>query len=69
MSAEHLSVNMTGIRERKREMVAKQVCGHLDLFRKIGAELILGTGCFVDSQQSRLLCLKARPGGCKANAS
>ena len=47
MSAEHLSIDMAAVRERKREMVAKQVQDHLDLFRKTGAELILGTGRFV----------------------
>lgn len=47
ISAEHLSVNMTGIRERKRGMVAKQVEAHLELFQKSGAELIFGTGRFV----------------------
>ena len=47
MSAEHFSVNMAGVRERKREMVAKQVQAHLDLFCKSGAELILGTGRFI----------------------
>ncbi len=46
MSAEHLSVNMAGVRERKRQMVAKQVQAHLDLFTSSGAELILGTGRF-----------------------
>ncbi len=50
MSAEHFSVNMADIRDRKREMVAKQVQSHLDLFRKSGAELILGAGRFVDSK-------------------
>ncbi len=50
MSAEHFTVSMAGVRERKREMVAKQVQTHLDLFRKSGAELILGTGRFVDSK-------------------
>ena len=50
MSAEHFTLDMAGVRERKREMVAKQVQAHLDLFRKSGAELILGTGRFVDSQ-------------------
>ena len=47
MSAEHFSVSMAGVRERKREMVAKQVQAHLDLFHKSGAELILGAGRFV----------------------
>ncbi len=47
MSAEHFSVNMGEIRERKRKMVAKQVQDHLALFQKSGAELILGTGRFV----------------------
>ena len=47
MYADHFSVNMAGVRERKRQMVAKQVQAHLDLFRSSGAELILGTGRFV----------------------
>jgi pyruvate/2-oxoglutarate dehydrogenase complex dihydrolipoamide dehydrogenase (E3) component len=49
MSAEHFNVNMAGVRERKRQMVAKQVQAHLDLFHASGAELILGTGRFVNA--------------------
>ena len=47
MSAEHFIVNMVGVRERKREMVAKQVQAHLDLFHQSGAELFFGAGRFV----------------------
>ena len=47
MSAEHFSVNMAVVRERKREMVAKQLQAHIDLFHNTGAELILGTGRFI----------------------
>ncbi len=47
MSAEHFAVNMAGVRERKRQMVSKQVQAHLELFKKTGAELILGTGRFI----------------------
>lgn len=47
MSSEHFAVDMAGVRERKREMVAKQVEAHLELFHASGAELINGSGHFV----------------------
>ena len=47
MSAQRFAVNMAGVRERKRQMVSKQVQAHLNLFNKSGAELILGAGRFV----------------------
>ena len=50
MSAEHFRVNMAGVRERKRQMVDKQIQAHLSLFRASGAELIRGTGRFVDGK-------------------
>ena len=50
MSAEHFTVDMAGVRERKREMVRKQVQAHLELFRASGAELISGSGRFVASK-------------------
>src|SRR3984957_8895176 len=48
ISKENVHINMAAVRERKRKMVAKVV----DIFRdhyytKSGAELVMGTGCFV----------------------
>jgi pyruvate/2-oxoglutarate dehydrogenase complex dihydrolipoamide dehydrogenase (E3) component len=40
-------INMLAVRERKRKMVAAQVDLQLDLYRKSGAELIMGFGRFV----------------------
>lgn len=40
-------INMAGVRERKRKMVAHLVDVHLDAYRKSGAELIMGSGRFV----------------------
>jgi pyruvate/2-oxoglutarate dehydrogenase complex dihydrolipoamide dehydrogenase (E3) component len=47
ISAEHWAVNMSGVRERKRKMVAGLVQTHLDLYAKSGAELVMGQGRFV----------------------
>lgn len=43
----HVTVDMAGVRERKRKMVAGLVDLHLDLYHKSGAKLIMGTGTFV----------------------
>src|SRR6202162_2036379 len=48
ISKENVRINMAAVRERKRKMVANIV----DIFRdhyytKSGAELVMGTGCFV----------------------
>src|SRR6516164_2878027 len=40
-------INMAGVRERKRKMVAGLVDLHLDFYTKSGAELIMGSGRFV----------------------
>jgi len=40
-------INMSAVRERKRRMVSHSIDIHLDIFRKSGAELILGTGRFI----------------------
>jgi pyruvate/2-oxoglutarate dehydrogenase complex dihydrolipoamide dehydrogenase (E3) component len=40
-------IDMTVVRERKRKMVAGLVDLHLDLYKKSGAELVMGTGRFV----------------------
>src|SRR4029077_7000755 len=42
-----VAVDMAKVRQRKREMVAGLIALHLDLFRRSGAELIMGDGKFV----------------------
>jgi pyruvate/2-oxoglutarate dehydrogenase complex dihydrolipoamide dehydrogenase (E3) component len=42
-----LTVDMAKVRQRKREMVEGLVALHLELYRKSGAELIMGSGRFV----------------------
>ncbi len=41
-------INMSAVRERKRKMVAGLVDVQLDLYEKSGAELIMGSGRFVE---------------------
>src|SRR5262249_28909337 len=40
-------VDMAMVRQRKREMVERQVAKHLQIYRTSGAKLIMGTGRFV----------------------
>ncbi len=40
-------INMAAVRERKRRMVAGLVDLHLDNYKNSGAELIMGSGCFI----------------------
>jgi pyruvate/2-oxoglutarate dehydrogenase complex dihydrolipoamide dehydrogenase (E3) component len=47
ISKDNTRINMTAVRERKRNMVAGLVDLHLDLYKKSGAELIMGSGRFV----------------------
>jgi len=42
-----VTVDMTTVRRRKREMVERQVTKHRQLYRTTGAELIMGSGRFV----------------------
>jgi pyruvate/2-oxoglutarate dehydrogenase complex dihydrolipoamide dehydrogenase (E3) component len=42
-----VAVDMAKVRQRKREMVDELVALHLDLYKKSGAELIMGDGRFV----------------------
>ena len=42
-----VAIDMVTVRQRKRDMVAAQVAGHLRNYRDSGAELILGSGRFV----------------------
>jgi pyruvate/2-oxoglutarate dehydrogenase complex dihydrolipoamide dehydrogenase (E3) component len=40
-------VDMAAVRDRKRQMVDGLVAIHLENYRKSGAELVMGSGCFV----------------------
>jgi pyruvate/2-oxoglutarate dehydrogenase complex dihydrolipoamide dehydrogenase (E3) component len=42
-----VTVDMATVRQRKREMVERQVVNHLQMYRASGAELIMGSGSFV----------------------
>jgi pyruvate/2-oxoglutarate dehydrogenase complex dihydrolipoamide dehydrogenase (E3) component len=55
-----VSVNMAGVRSRKRKMVDDLVALHLDLYKSSGAELIFGEGCFTGP---RTLQVALRDGG------
>jgi pyruvate/2-oxoglutarate dehydrogenase complex dihydrolipoamide dehydrogenase (E3) component len=50
ISKENVRINMAIVRERKRKMVQSLVDIHLDLYKKSGAELVMGTGRFVGSR-------------------
>src|SRR6516162_8397350 len=54
------AVDMAKVRQRKREMVEGLVALHLDLYRKSGAELIMGDGRFV---APKTLEVRLRDGG------
>ena len=47
ISKETVRINMGAVRERKRKMVQNLVDAHLDLYKKSGAELVMGMGRFV----------------------
>lgn len=47
ISKDNTRINMAVVRERKRKMVAGLVALHLDLYKKSGAELVMGSGRFV----------------------
>ena len=42
-----ITVDMATVRRHKREMVERQVAAHLKQYKASGAELIMGSGCFV----------------------
>src|SRR5262245_49625671 len=44
---DRVAVDMAKVRQRKREMVDRQVDGHLRAYKDSGAELIMGTGRFL----------------------
>jgi pyruvate/2-oxoglutarate dehydrogenase complex dihydrolipoamide dehydrogenase (E3) component len=43
-------VDMATVRRRKREMVERQIAAHLQNYKASGAELIMGSGCFIAPQ-------------------
>ena len=45
--APDVTVDMAAVRQRKREMVEREVAAHLENYRTTGVELILGAGRFV----------------------
>jgi pyruvate/2-oxoglutarate dehydrogenase complex dihydrolipoamide dehydrogenase (E3) component len=47
ITKDNTRINMTGVRDRKRKMVTGLVDLHLDLYKKSGAQLIMGSGCFI----------------------
>ncbi len=47
ISKDKWKINMASVRERKRKMVTGLVNIHLDLYKKSGAELVMGTGRFI----------------------
>jgi len=55
-----VAVDMAKVRQRKREMVDGLIAVHLDLYRKSGAELIMGDGRFV---APKTLEVRLRDGG------
>jgi pyruvate/2-oxoglutarate dehydrogenase complex dihydrolipoamide dehydrogenase (E3) component len=45
-----VAIDMSAVRERKREMVERQVAAHLQKYKESGAELIMGAGRFAGSK-------------------
>jgi pyruvate/2-oxoglutarate dehydrogenase complex dihydrolipoamide dehydrogenase (E3) component len=44
---ENWRIDMSAVRDRKRKMVTRLVNMHLDLYKKSGAELVMGSGSFI----------------------
>ena len=47
LSKDNVRIDMSAVRDRKRKMVTGLVDLHLDLYKKSGAELLMGTGRFI----------------------
>ena len=47
ITKDHFNINMSAVRDRKRQMVDGLIQMHLDNFKASGAELIMGSGRFV----------------------
>jgi pyruvate/2-oxoglutarate dehydrogenase complex dihydrolipoamide dehydrogenase (E3) component len=48
ITKDNWKINMSAVRERKRKMIKDLVDLHLDLYEKSGAELVMGSGRFVE---------------------
>jgi pyruvate/2-oxoglutarate dehydrogenase complex dihydrolipoamide dehydrogenase (E3) component len=48
--ADTVTIDMAKVRQRKREMVEREIALHLQAYKASGAELIMGTGQFVGSK-------------------
>src|SRR5258708_39996113 len=55
-----VKTDMAKVRQRKRDMVDREVAFHLDAYKRSGAELIMGTGRFV---APRTIEVKLNDGG------
>jgi pyruvate/2-oxoglutarate dehydrogenase complex dihydrolipoamide dehydrogenase (E3) component len=42
-----IKIDMTRVRQRKQEMVDREIAFHLNAYKTTGAELIMGSGRFV----------------------
>jgi pyruvate/2-oxoglutarate dehydrogenase complex dihydrolipoamide dehydrogenase (E3) component len=50
VTGQQVTVDMATVRQRKRDMVDRQITAHLQNYKSSGAELIMGTGSFVASK-------------------
>ncbi len=57
-----VTVDMATVRQRKREMVERQIAKHLQIYKSTGAELIMGSGHFV---APKTLEVKLNDGGAR----
>src|SRR5499426_2855584 len=53
-------IDMSAVRDRKRRMVSHSVDFHLEIFRKSGVELILGSGRFIGPRTLEVTQLDGR---------
>jgi pyruvate/2-oxoglutarate dehydrogenase complex dihydrolipoamide dehydrogenase (E3) component len=61
-----VTVDMTTVRRRKREMVERQIAKHMQIYRASGAELIMGSGRFL---APKTLEVKLNDGGTRVLAA
>src|ERR1700722_13356482 len=61
-----VAVDMTQVRQRKRDMVERQVAKHLQIYQASGAELIMGSGRFL---APKTLEVKLNDGGTRVLAA
>jgi len=59
--ADHWAIDMTAVRERKRKMVTGLVDMHLDIYKKSGTELAIGSGQFVGPRTIEVTSDQAAP--------